>query len=115
MHYISSDGYDIYVGKNNIQNDELTFSLQMAVTGGFTQKVLPDPTSLSKQMAMNFRTVLLKKPDGWLLIILRTAAVIKSRLTTLKRNMLRNQTEQNPGSWFIIQTTLSLLTLTSAT
>lgn len=26
MHFISSDGYDIYVGKNNIQNDELTFS-----------------------------------------------------------------------------------------
>ena len=26
IHYISSDGYDIYVGKNNIQNDELTFS-----------------------------------------------------------------------------------------
>ncbi len=34
----------------------------------------------------------LKKPDGWLLIILRTAAVIKSRLTTLKRSMSRNQT-----------------------
>ncbi len=26
LHYISSDGYDIYVGKNNLQNDELTFS-----------------------------------------------------------------------------------------
>lgn len=25
MHYISSDGFDIYVGKNNFQNDELTF------------------------------------------------------------------------------------------
>lgn len=25
FHYISSDGYDIYVGKNNIQNEELTF------------------------------------------------------------------------------------------
>ena len=25
FHYISSDGFDIYVGKNNIQNDELTF------------------------------------------------------------------------------------------
>ncbi len=24
-HYVSSDGYDIYVGKNNYQNDELTF------------------------------------------------------------------------------------------
>jgi predicted ribosome quality control (RQC) complex YloA/Tae2 family protein len=27
FHYISSDGYDIYVGKNNFQNDELTFKL----------------------------------------------------------------------------------------
>lgn len=27
MHYISSDGYHMYVGKNNLQNDELTFSL----------------------------------------------------------------------------------------
>ena len=24
LHYISSDGFDIYVGKSNIQNDELT-------------------------------------------------------------------------------------------
>ena len=27
FHYISTDGYDIYVGKNNLQNDELTFKL----------------------------------------------------------------------------------------
>lgn len=27
LHYISSDGFHIYVGKNNYQNDELTFSL----------------------------------------------------------------------------------------
>ncbi len=27
LHYISSDGYDIYVGKNNFQNDELTFKI----------------------------------------------------------------------------------------
>lgn len=26
MHYISSDGYHMYVGKNNLQNEELTFS-----------------------------------------------------------------------------------------
>lgn len=25
FHYVSADGYDIYVGKNNLQNDELTF------------------------------------------------------------------------------------------
>lgn len=27
FHYISSDGYHIYVGKNNFQNDELTFKM----------------------------------------------------------------------------------------
>ena len=27
LHYISSDGYHMYVGKNNLQNDELTFKL----------------------------------------------------------------------------------------
>ncbi len=27
LHYLSSDGYHIYVGKNNFQNDEITFQL----------------------------------------------------------------------------------------
>lgn len=27
FHYLSSDGYDMYVGKNNYQNDELTFKI----------------------------------------------------------------------------------------
>ena len=27
LHFVSSDGFDIYVGKNNIQNDYLTFKL----------------------------------------------------------------------------------------
>ena len=27
LHYISSDGYDIYVGKNNLQNEEITFRM----------------------------------------------------------------------------------------
>ena len=30
-HYLSSDGFDIYIGKNNLQNDELTF--RMAAPG----------------------------------------------------------------------------------
>jgi predicted ribosome quality control (RQC) complex YloA/Tae2 family protein len=31
FHYISSDGFHIYIGKNNYQNDELTFKF---ATGG---------------------------------------------------------------------------------
>lgn len=38
IHYISSDGYDIYVGKNNYQNDELTFGYQGAGDWWFHSK-----------------------------------------------------------------------------
>ncbi len=38
LHYISSDGYDIYVGKNNYQNDELTFGYQGAGDWWFHSK-----------------------------------------------------------------------------
>ncbi|MCR5800958.1 MAG: NFACT family protein [Lachnospiraceae bacterium] len=41
MHYISSDGYDIYVGKNNIQNDELTFKFANSGDWWFHAKKMP--------------------------------------------------------------------------
>ncbi|MDO5476420.1 MAG: NFACT RNA binding domain-containing protein [Eubacteriales bacterium] len=59
LHYVSSDGYDIYVGKNNTQNDEITFHMAdghdiwfhandmpgshvLLKTGGKTMEELPD-------------------------------------------------------------------------
>ncbi|MCR5271902.1 MAG: NFACT family protein [Lachnospiraceae bacterium] len=41
MHFISSDGYDIYVGKNNYQNDELTFKLATGNDWWFHAKGMP--------------------------------------------------------------------------
>lgn len=38
LHYISSDGFDIYVGKNNYQNDELTFGNQSSGDWWFHSK-----------------------------------------------------------------------------
>ncbi len=38
LHYISSDGFDIYVGKNNFQNDELTFGSQTSGDWWFHSK-----------------------------------------------------------------------------
>ncbi len=40
-HYISSDGYDIYVGRNNIQNDELTFKFAVGADWWFHAKKMP--------------------------------------------------------------------------
>lgn len=40
-HYISSDGYDIYVGKNNLQNDFITFQLATGNDWWFHAKGVP--------------------------------------------------------------------------
>jgi len=40
-HYISSDGYDIYVGKNNLQNDELTLKFASGSDLWLHTKVIP--------------------------------------------------------------------------
>jgi predicted ribosome quality control (RQC) complex YloA/Tae2 family protein len=41
FHYVSSDGYDIYVGKNNYQNDELTFKFATGNDWWFHAKGIP--------------------------------------------------------------------------
>ncbi len=41
FHYLSSDGFDIYVGKNNIQNDELTFKTANGSDWWFHAKKIP--------------------------------------------------------------------------
>ena len=41
LHYISSDGYDLYVGKNNFQNDYLTFKLANGNDWWFHSKKFP--------------------------------------------------------------------------
>ncbi|MCR5476159.1 MAG: NFACT family protein [Lachnospiraceae bacterium] len=40
-HYISSDGYDLYVGRNNLQNDELTFKFANGGDWWFHAKKMP--------------------------------------------------------------------------
>lgn len=41
LHYVSSDGYDIFVGKNNYQNDELTFKTATGNDWWFHAKNMP--------------------------------------------------------------------------
>ena len=41
FHYISSDGYHIYVGKNNFQNEELTFKFATGNDWWFHAKGVP--------------------------------------------------------------------------
>ncbi len=48
MHYISSDGYHIYVGKNNLQNDHITFKVATGNDWWFHAKGIPGSHVLVK-------------------------------------------------------------------
>ena len=41
LHYLSSDGFHLYVGKNNLQNDELTFQFATGGDWWFHAKGIP--------------------------------------------------------------------------
>ena len=41
LHFVSSDGYDIYVGKNNYQNEEITFKMASGNDWWFHAKGVP--------------------------------------------------------------------------
>ncbi len=59
LHYVSSDGYDIYVGKNNLQNDELTFKTGKGNDWWFHSKTYPG----SHVLLMTGRTDPMSIPD----------------------------------------------------
>ncbi len=50
-HYRTEDGYDIYVGKNNIQNDELTFKFANASDWWFHSKKAPGSHVIARRKA----------------------------------------------------------------
>ena len=41
LHFISSDGFDMYVGKNNFQNEEITFQMAQGGDWWFHAKGMP--------------------------------------------------------------------------
>lgn len=50
FHYVSSDGYHIYVGKNNFQNDELSFKFASGNDWWFHAKEIPGSHVIVKSM-----------------------------------------------------------------
>ena len=52
LHYISSDGFHMYVGKNNYQNDQMTFKLAAAGDWWFHAKDIPGSHVIVKAEGM---------------------------------------------------------------
>ena len=104
FHYISSDGFDIYVGKNNFQNDELTFKF---ATGN-------DWWFHAKKMAGSHVVVKTKDgelPDRTFEEAGRLAAYYSKGRTTpkveidyiQKKHVKKTGRSQNRGLWYTTQ------------
>ena len=97
----SSDGYHIYVGKNNLQNDWLTFEFAVGNTGGSMQKILPDLMLLSAPTEMSFRTVHLKRPDG-LPLTIQSPGRRKVEIDYIEKKHVQKPKGANPALSYII-------------
>ena len=105
FHYVSSDGFDIFVGKNNFQNDELTFKQATGNDWWFHAKRWQAPMSLSKLRTENFQTALLRRQAASQPITPKAALPRKSRSTTSRKNMSKNRAVPNRDLSFITRTT----------
>lgn len=86
-HYLSSDGFDIYVGKNNYQNEELTFKFAQGNDIWMHAKKHQDLTSLFKQMAEKCQTAPMKRLEVLLFTIPRQRLHQRLKLTTLNASL----------------------------
>lgn len=111
LHYISSDGFHMYVGKNNLQNDRLTFKTAGAKDLWFHAKEMPGSHVIVKLEGAE------DVPDATYEEAARLAAYYSSGKTSPKveidytrRGNLKKPPQANPG-YVIYHTNYSMIAL----
>ena len=111
LHYISSDGFHMYVGKNNLQNDRLTFKFANAKDLWFHAKQMPGSHVIVKLEGAE------DVPDATYEEAARLAAYYSSGKTSPKveidytrRCNLKKPPQANPG-YVIYHTNYSMVAL----
>ena len=108
LHYISSDGYDIFVGKNNTQNDELTFHIASSNDMWFHAKKAPGSHVIVRRNRDE------ELPDATYLEAARLAAYYSSvesdkvEIDYTERKNLKKPPAANPG-YVIYHTNYSMM------
>ena len=111
LHYVSSDGFHMYVGKNNLQNDRLTFKFANAKDLWFHAKQMPGSHVIVKLEGAE------DVPDATYEEAARLAAYYSSGKTSPKveidytrRGNLKKPPQANPG-YVIYHTNYSMVAL----
>lgn len=86
FHYVTEDGYDIYVGKNNFQNDELTFKFATGNDWWFHAKKMAGSHVVVKSKDGERPVISLRLRDSLLLIIPKDVLLLRWRLIISKRS-----------------------------
>ncbi len=110
LHYISSDGFDMYVGKNNYQNEELSFQFADAKDMWFHAKTVPGSHVIVKTRGES------ELPDSTYEEAARLAAYYSSarengkvEIDYTERKNLKKPPKSNPG--FVIYHTNYSMTI----
>ena len=98
MHYISSDGYHMYVGKNNLQNDELTFSFANGGDWWFHAKSAPGSHVIVKTNGDEIPDRTFEEAGKLAAYYSKNKGNDKVEIDYIKKNMSKNQMVQNRDS-----------------
>ncbi len=96
-HYISDEGYDIYVGKNNYQNDELTFKIANSNDWWFHAKKMPGSHVIVKGKGEELPDSIFEKAAALAAYYSKGAGADKVEIDYLKRKDVKKPNGAKPG------------------
>ena len=105
FHYVSSNGYDIYVGKNNYQNDELTFKMATGNDWWFHAKEMPGSHVIVKTNGDELPDQTFEEAGRLAAYYSKGKEAGKVEIDYLQKKTLKSQTVRHRDLWFITRTT----------
>ncbi len=97
MHYRTADGYDIYVGKNNYQNDELTFRFAVGGDWWFHAKGAPGSHVILKTKGVEPPTEVFEAAAGLAALYSKNRQAEKVEIDYLERKNVKKPGGARPG------------------
>lgn len=111
FHYLSSDGYHIYVGKNNFQNEELTFKFATGGDWWFHAKGIPGSHVIVKSEGQELPDLVFEEAGKLAAYYSKSRGSEKVEIDYLERKNVKKPNGSKPG--FVVYYTNYSLTIDS--
>lgn len=108
LHYLSNDGYDMYVGKNNLQNEELTFSFANGNDWWFHAKQVPGSHVIVKSQGVEMPDRVFEEAGKLAAHYSKNAGSKKVEVDYIEKKHIKKVKGQKPG-FVIYHTNYSLI------